>query len=166
MLKKIIKEHITAHSFTCLLFNPINLRIDFPAFHTVWTELENDESLCLCSLFSPRAGSTHRNWCPSDHLCTAQERDVPWAQWAALGCSQFSFTLLASCSGCCVGYEQLLCRGLRASAKTLFPCKLCQTLFFYKRCSYFCSSAHWTEMHCSHLSVINLSDKILITMRL
>lgn len=38
-------------------------------FKTGWVIL-------LCPLFSFCTGGTHWDWCPSDHLCTAQELDV------------------------------------------------------------------------------------------
>lgn len=56
---------------------PINLCIDSHLhFYTVWAELKTGWLISRCPLFSSCAGGTQWDWCPSEHLCTAQELDV------------------------------------------------------------------------------------------
>lgn len=70
--------HANTHSFTYHFSHSHQPAYWFlPAFSHCLGRVKTGWLILPCPLFSSCTGGIHWDWCPSDHLCTAQELDVP-----------------------------------------------------------------------------------------
>ena len=77
-------------------FAPTCVLIPLAAFSHCLGRVKTGWLISLCPLFSSCAGSIQSDWCPSDHLCTAQELDVPGSVCVVPSSLRFSSPLLVS----------------------------------------------------------------------